>query len=452
VLGDQVVDVNSAELWVSLDSSADYGGTLQEIRSVVAGYPGLHGRVSTYQQSRTEEILGQRPSDITVRVFGQDPDVLATKAGEVARMLAGIDGIVAPRVVTTPKQPMLLIEPDLTAAQQLGIKPGDIRRGATALLSGITVGSLYQDQKVFDVVVRGTPATQHSLASVKGLVLDTPHDGHVRLGDVADVRIESRPTVIERADVSRMVDVTASVRGRSVGAVSRDVAARLPSISFPLEHHAELLADPTAGADGAGQRELAVCLAVVIGIFLLLQGACGGWRLAAAILLTVPVALAGSVLATLADGRVLSLGALAGGLTVLALTLRHTVSFVRHGQRLRDRDSVAFGPDLVRRTATQRLRPVLTITFAVATVMLPALLMGDMAGLEIVHPLAVSVLGGLVTATFVALVVVPLLYLRGGADLPAAAAESDIVTDPVVPAQKSATADERRARRGGPRR
>jgi Cu/Ag efflux pump CusA len=108
-------------------------------------------------------------------------------------------------------------------------------------VAGIAVGSLFQDQKIFDVVVRGVRTAQHSVAEVKNLLVDTPNAGHVKLGDVASVRIESRPTIIQHTDVSRRVDVTATVKDRSVSAASADVAQHLADIKFPLENHSELL-------------------------------------------------------------------------------------------------------------------------------------------------------------------------------------------------------------------
>ena len=269
VFGDQVVNVNSGQLWVGLDPGADHDATLAKVRAAVH-VPGVDAQVFTYEQQRTDSILGPTPSDITVRVFGQDPDVLAAKSAEVARMLGGVDGVVDVTVHRPPTQPTVVVEPDLAATQRFGIKPGDVRRAATELLSGIVVGSLYQDQKIFDVVVRGTPDTRHSFTSVQDLLIDTPSGGHIRLGDVATVRIEPRPSVIQRDQVSRMIDVTADVRGRTVDAASAEAAQKLAAIPFPLEHHAELLAD-AAQAHTDILRTVAVAASALLVTFLLLQ-------------------------------------------------------------------------------------------------------------------------------------------------------------------------------------
>src|SRR5262249_40025976 len=157
-------------------------------------------------------------------------------------------------------EPTLDVKVDLPAAQAAGVKPGDVRRAAAALVSGITVGSLFDQQKVFDVVVWGSPGIRSSVQGIRHLLLDTPGGGHVRLADVGDVRIASTPAVIRHTDVSRSLDVTASVDGRSVGGVLDDVRRRVDDVRFPLEYHAELVA-AGAQAGSGGVRLLAVAVA-----------------------------------------------------------------------------------------------------------------------------------------------------------------------------------------------
>nr|MBA2324193.1 efflux RND transporter permease subunit [Pseudonocardiales bacterium] len=415
IFGDRGVNVESSELWVALNADADYDQTLEAMRKVVAGYPGIAGKVTTYAERQADDILGSSSPDITVRVYGHNQDVLNAKADEIVRMMRDVPGVVEPKVQQQEQQPTLVIEPNLVQAQKVGIKPGDIRRSASTLVSGIAVGSLFQDQKVFDVVVRGVPSAQHSVAEVANLLVDTPDGGQVKLGDVAGIRIEPRSTVINHVDTSRRVDITASVRHRSVTDASAAVATRLATVQFPLEHHAELLGDHAEGhADVL--RVFAVSAAAALMLFLLLQGAFGSWRLAGAVFLVLPVALAGAVLSTLFGGGTVTLGTLAGMLAAFALVLRHSVLYVRRAQLLGAEDGAVFGPTLVLRAARDRFGPVVTTVAAVALGLAPVLVVGDRAGLEIVHPLTVAVLGGLVTSAFVALVVVPLLYLTFGSE------------------------------------
>jgi Cu/Ag efflux pump CusA len=156
-------------------------------------------------------------------------------------------------------------------------------------------------------------------------------------------------------------------------------------------------------------------LAAVIAIFLLFQAAFRSWRLAGLAFLTLPVALVGGVLAALIDGATLSLGSLIAFLGLLGIASRNGVMLIDRFQRLRLDEAQAFGAELVRRGAGERLAPTLTVAVATAAVVLPFVVMGDVAGLEIVHPMAIVMLGGLITTTLLSLFVLPVLYLRFGA-------------------------------------
>jgi CzcA family heavy metal efflux pump len=442
VTGDQVVDVNSGEVWVSVDADADYDKTIAAIKDVVDRVDGVERDVVTYATQKIRDVGALNEGDnavrgdglnvltgsdhpLVVRVYGQDLTVLRREAEKVRRVISQVDGVVDPRLELPPSQPTLQIEVDLAKARRYGIKPGDVRRAEAALLQGIQVGSVFQDQKVFDVVVQGVPEARRSVADVRGLLIDTPGGGHVRLGDVASVRVVPQPAVIRRDAVARRVDVEAGVSGRGVGAVARDVEARLDGMSFPLEYHAEVLTK-TTGEEIGSTRMLAFGIACAIGIFLLLQAAFRTWRMAALAFLSLPVALMGGVLAALIDGGELSLGSVLAFLALLGLAARGALMLIRHVQGLQREAASAAFPDLVRRGAGDRLAPVLTTAAAVALILLPFVVMGSRPGLEVVHPMAVVMLGGLLTTTFVSLFVLPALCARlGSAPPPSAYDEED---------------------------
>jgi len=409
VTADQVVGVNSAEIWVSVDP-ADYDATLASVKRVVAGYPGLSRDVQSYSNEKARAVLSGAEEDLVVRIYGEDFSVLRTKANEVRRVLSGIDGLGGEHVQLAAQEPTLEIETDLAAAQRHGIKPGDVRRAAATLLSGIGVGSLFEEQKVFDVVVWGVPATRHSLTSVRQLLIDTPTGGHVRLGEVADVRIAPNPAVIQRQAVSRYVDVAANVNGRDLGSATHDVERALQKVDFPLEYHSVVV----AAEEQPQGRLISIGVAAAIGIFLLLQAVFSSWRLAMLSLFTFPVAVAGGVLAARADGGDLSFGSYVGLLVVFGLAARNGILLVSRYRQLEQQEGEVFGPQLVLRAGRERLSPILTAAVAAGLVLTPLVIAGPISGYEIVHPMAVVILGGLVTSTFLNLFLVPAVYLRFG--------------------------------------
>lgn len=413
ITGDEVVGINSGEMWVSLDPAADYDATVAAIQDVADGYPGLFRAVQTYQPERTAEALTGLNHDLVVRVFGHDLDVLYDKGEEIRQSLMGIDGVTEVQADRRVDEPQVEIEVDLAAAEHYQIKPGDVRRQATTLLSGLRVGNLYEENKVFDVIVWGTPEIRHSLTDINNLLISTPRGGHVRLGDVAEVRIAPSPTVIRRDTVSRFVDIAVSVSGRNVDSVAADIQGRLRAIEFPLEYHAEVLG-ATPAQQVSGPRTLSIVIAAVIGIILLLQAAYSSWRMAVVTFLSLPVALAGGVLAALIGGGILSLGSFFGFFTVLGLAVRNGILLISRFQHLEQQEGLPFGTDLVLRGARERLTPILMSALTTGLVFLPLVLAGDSAGTEILRPMAIVILGGLVTSTLLTLFIVPALYVRFG--------------------------------------
>jgi CzcA family heavy metal efflux pump len=413
VLGDEVVGINSAELWVSVDPKADYDATITAIQETVDGYPGLVRSVQTYLEERTQQVLTGANQAVVVRIYGPELDVLRSTGEEVRQALAGIDGIVDLTLEPQVSEPNVEIKVDLARAKQYGLIPGDVRRAAGAMVAGLEVGILFEQQKVFDVVVWSGPETRHSLTSLHKMLIDVPGGGHVRLGDVADLRVASTLNAINREANSRRIDLGFNVRGRDLDSVVAEVESRLQQIDFPLEYHPELLGG-FAEQQAAQNRVLGAVIVAVIGIYLLLQAAFGSWRLAFLFLVALLVGLVGGLLAALGSGGVISLGALAGLLAVLAIAARSGILLINHYQHLEEHEGETFGPEHVLRGARERLGPILMTVLATALALVPFVFFGDIAGHEIAFPMAIIILGGLVTSTVINLFVIPTLYLRFG--------------------------------------
>jgi Cu/Ag efflux pump CusA len=348
-----------------------------------------------------------------VRIFGPEMDVLRSKADEVKQALANIPGIVGLHAELLEDIPHIEVKVDLAAAERHGLKPGDVRRAAAALVAGLEVSDIYRGSRLHDVTVWGTPEVRRDPGSIRELLIDTPGGGHVRLADVADVRIAPMPNAIKREAVSRRIDVGANVRGRDLGSVVSDVKRRLAEIQFPREYHPELIGE-YAEREAAQARMFWFTIAVAIGILFLLQASFGSWRLATLAYLLLPAALVGGVLAAFASGGVISLGSLVGFLTVLGIAARNGVLLINHYQHLEQHENEAFGPALVLRGARERLSPILMTALCTALAIVPLVVIGEVPGNEIEHPMAVVIIGGLATSTLLNLFVVPVLYLRFG--------------------------------------
>jgi Cu/Ag efflux pump CusA len=236
------------------------------------------------------------------------------------------------------------------------------------------------------------------------------------LREVANVRITPAATIIKRDAVARYLDVTAEVSGRNPAAVAADVRSAIRQVDFPLEYRAELLGE-YAERIAVRERVFAITIAAAIGIFLLLQAFFRSWRLATVVFLTLPAALAGGVLAEFLNGGVLSLGSIVGLLTVLGITVRNSILMVSRYRHLEHEQDMHTGAELVERGTNERSGPILMAAATTALASFPLVIFGNIAGLEIVRPMAIVVLGGLVTTTGFALAGVPAIYLLFGGKL-----------------------------------
>ena len=412
IMSDQVVGVNSAEIWINIDSSADYQATLDGIASVTSGYSEVAGRIQTYSNQRITEILEGPSDEVAVRIYGEDPATREQMASHVQTVMLDIDGVDDAHIKLAAVEPTIEIEVDLRQAQAFGLQPGDVRRQAATLVSGLVVGNLFEDQKVFDVVVWGVPEIRQTIDDMAALRIATPSGEGVPLGIVADVRVVDNPTVIRHESVATYVDVVALVDRRTPDAVAADVDAALAEIQFPLEHHAEVLGG-FADVRAARSRAWTTAAAALILIYLLLQATFASWRLATLAFFAIPMGVGGSLIAIALSGSEVSLGSIAGMVAVFGLATRGVVLLVGNYQRS-ERAGEPFGQDLIITETARLLLPFAASIAAIAAVFLPIVVAGSRAGFELAGPMGVAVLGGLPTTLLLLVAVMPPLYLRWG--------------------------------------
>jgi CzcA family heavy metal efflux pump len=410
---DEVVGINFGENWISVDPSVNYDQTVAKIHATVDGYPGLYRDVQTYLKERIREVLTGGSEAIVVRIYGDDLRVLRETASKVKDTLEGIEGLIDLHVELHEEIPHIEVKVDLAKARKYGIKPGDVRRASATLVAGEEVGDVHIAHRTYGVNVWSIPKARNSLTDIRELLLDVPGGGHVQLQDLADVRVAPTPNVVEHENLKRRIDVRASARGRDLGAVVDDVKERIEKVKFPLGYYPDLLGE-YAEREAAQKRMLVFAVVAAIGVLLLLQMSFKSWRLATLSFLTLPSALVGGVLGAYVGGGIISLGSLVGFFTILGIAARNGIMLINHYQHLERHEGKTFGPGLILLGARERLSPILMTALATGLAIVPLVISGDIPGHEIEHPMAVVILGGLVTSTLLNLFVVPPLYLRFG--------------------------------------
>ena len=412
--GDEVYGPYFGENWISVDKNVDYDDTLAAVHRTVEGYPGLYRDVQTYLRERIKEVLSGTGESIVVRTYGPELKTLRAKSEEIAKAIEGIEGITDVSPSFSEDLPHIQVEVNLAKARKYDLKPGDVRRQSSTMLASEEVSDLFHGGKAYDVHVWSIPSARNSLTDVQNLPIDTPGGGRVRLEQVADIKVAPTPNNIERENQSRRLDVGANVKeGYALAEIVEQVEDRLEGVKFSTAYHAEVLGESTE-LNAAQDRLSLFGIGAAIVILLLLQAAFSSLRLAAMTFILLPMALVGGVLAVKLGDGILSLGSLIGFLTVFGIAARNGILMISHFQHLERHEGMAFGPELVMRGAKERLAPILMTACATGLALVPLAIAGSKPGHEIEHPMALVILGGLVTATLINLFVLPALYLRFG--------------------------------------
>lgn len=418
-VADEVVGPNFTELWISIDEDVEYDSTVAEVQEVVDGYPGLYRDLLTYLTERIKEVLTGSSGAVVVRIYGPDLEVLRDKAQEVAAVMQDIDGVTNLKVEPQVLVPQIVVRLRPDAAARFGLTPGDVIGASTTLVKGKKVGEIYEEQKIYNVVVWGCGNVRRDIDSLRRLMIDVPTGGQVPLGDVADIGIFPTPNSIQREGASRRIDVLCNADGRDLGSVALDIEDKVTSqVDFDRGYHPEFLGE-YAEAQASRRRLLLLSVFSLIGIFLLLQADFQSLRTSLLVFLTLPFALIGGIGGAFAAGGVISLGSLIGFVTVLGVAARNGIMLVGHYRHLQVEEGMPFGTELVLRGAEERLAPILMTALTTGLALVPLIINGNLPGHEIEYPMAYVILGGLTTSTLLNLLVVPVLYARFGNPSPA---------------------------------
>ena len=389
-------------------------GAQAEIRKALAGFVGVNFSVKTFLTERIEETLSGYTAAVAVNIFGNDLDMLDQKAQEIARVLGSVPGATEVQVQSPPGLPQLTIrlrKPDL---ERWGFDAIDVLDLVRAAYQGDIVGQGYQGNQVFNVITILDPASRGSVTKVGDLTLRTPGGAYVRLKQLADIYEAAGRYQVLHQGAQRLQTVTANVAGRDVASFVQDARAAIGAkVQLPSGTYVEFAG--AAQAQSQSQRDLILnSLIAGVGIILLLSIVTRNWRNLVLVLINLPFALVGGVLAVFATGGMLSLGSMVGFVTLFGITLRNSIMMISHYEHLVEVEEMTWGLDAAIKGAGDRLVPILMTSLVTALGLLPlAIGMGD-PGREIEGPMAVVILGGLLTSMALNLLVLPTLALRYG--------------------------------------
>ncbi|OYZ12579.1 MAG: acriflavin resistance protein [Novosphingobium sp. 28-62-57] len=418
--GDEVYGPNFTELWISLDEKADHDAAVKRIETAIAGYPGLQRDVLTYLRERIKEVLTGAGATVVVRLYGPDLAELRSLAEKVRGALDGTEGVKDLKVEQQSLIPQIQIAPRPDVLALAGVTAGDVRRTAATLIGGTRVGEIYRDQKSFDVAVWAVPEARSDLGALRRLMVPGPSSANgqagsaLRLGDLARVGVAPAAGEIKREAGSRRIDVTLNLKdGADLASVAQAVERKVKAMTMPAGYYPQFLGEWKTLQESKAQLGW-LSLVCLVGILFLVWLEFRSGRIVALVALSLPFALVGGVAAAALGGGVLSMGALVGFVTVLGISARNGIMLLSHFRHLEREEDQPFGLALVQRGAAERLVPILMTAGTAALALLPLVAHGNVPGHEIEYPMALVILGGLVSSTVLNLVWMPALYLRFG--------------------------------------
>ncbi len=412
--GSAIRGPNASEIEVNLKRGRQPLSAESEIRRVVDQIPGATFTVNSFLKERLEETISGYRAAFVISVFGNDLSTLDRKGEEIAAVLHKIPGVADIQVMSQSGAPQIAISLNKAALNRWGIDPVSVLDAVQTAYQGTTVGQVYQGERVFDTTVILPPKDRERTETIGELQVRSQSGTYLPLKELAAIQMTSGRFAVLHQGGRRVQAVTCNVTGSNIAAIVAEAKRRIMSqVSFPSDVYVEF--SGTEEAQVRGQRDLIfhACLAA-IGIILLVSVIAGHWRNTLLLLVNLPFALAGGVVAIMMTGKTMSLGSLVGFVTVFGITLRNAIMMLSHYQHLVAVEGVNWGEEAALIGASERLAPIMMTAFVTALGLMPLAVGSQTPGQEIVGALAIVVLGGIVTSTALNLLVLPTLALRYG--------------------------------------
>lgn len=385
-----------------------------EMRKVLAGFPGVNFALKPFLTERVEESLSGYTASVIVNVYGNDLNVLDETAQRVAQELNGIEGATEVQLQSPPGLPQLSIRLRKADLERWGLDTVDVLAALRTAYQGDVVGQTYEGNRIFNVIAILDQQSRTSIHDVGSLPLHTRAGNFVLLRQIADVFQTAGRYQVDHLGGQRLQAVTCNVIGRDVSSFVEEAEETLRErLDLPAGVHLEFAG--SAQAQARAQRDLLLNSAIAgLGILVLLSIVTGSTRNVLLVLCNMPFALVGGVIAVFATGGMLTLGSMVGFVTLFGITLRNSIMMISHYAHIVGVEGRTWGPQTAIDGASDRLAPILMTSIVTALGLLPLAIGMNEPGREIEGPMALVIVGGLVSSMVLNLLVLPTLALQFG--------------------------------------
>lgn len=411
-LDEHAQDVHAAEIDVRLrETDRSKEAFLAELRRQLATVPGVVTTIGGPIAHRIDHMLSGTRANIAVKIFGDDLAALRSAAQQVEAVMKKVDGVVDLAIEQQVEVPQLAIVFDREAIARYGLRTGELAEVIETAYAGTKVSRVLESQRTYDLVIRYRDDERANVEAIRDTVIDTPSGARVPLKMLAAIRDDIGPNLIMRENVQRRIVVSANTSGRDLRGVIDDIRTGIErGVVLPAGYYVEY-GGQFESEQAASRTILLLGLAVIAGIFVVLFLAFGSLRNAILIMVNLPLALIGGVVAVFAGGGVISIASLVGFITLFGIATRNGIMMISHYEHVRTVEGATF-EESVRRGSMERLSPVLMTALCAGLALVPLVLAGAEPGNELQAPMGVVILGGLLTSTALNMLVVPALYAR----------------------------------------
>jgi len=406
--------VNANELEVVLkEGDRSHAEVTSDVREKLSRIPGIDVDVGQPISHRIDHLLSGTRAQIAIKLFGPDLATLRSKAGEIREVMAGVDGIVDLLVEPQVGVPQVQVNMNRQAAAAVGLRADHLADTVDGAFNGHIVSQVLEEQKTYDVLVRFDDSARQSVESIAGTLIDTPTGTRVPIGQVAEVKVDQGPNTINRENVQRRIIIQANVADRDLGSVIEDVRAAIGQKVRLSQGYFVQYGGQFESQEKASRQIMLLSIVAVAGIFLLLYIALKSIRSAILVMANLPLALIGGVVMVFVSGGTLSIASLVGFITLFGIATRNGIMLISHYSHLMTEEGVGFR-DAIVQGSMERLSPILMTALVTGVGLIPLALGVGEPGKEIQQPMAVVILGGIFTSTFLNMIVIPALYLKYG--------------------------------------
>jgi len=403
--------INSSEIDVNFKKGKrGKAEIMNDVRERLHKVPGVACIVGQPLGHRIDHILSGTQASIAIKLFGSDLNEMLSVCGRIKSIISDIPGLVDVNIDQVTETPQLLIRPNRMALAQYGITMEQFNQFVTMGFSGEKIGEVFEGQCSYDLVLRFTPEYTGSIDGIRKSLIDTEHGTKVPLEEVADIISSGGPSKVTRENVRRKLVIAANVSGRDVGSVVSDIQKAVSEhITLPEGYHLEYGGQFESARKASRTLFLATIIALVV-IYLMLYAEFRSFSLSGIVMIGLPLALIGGVIAIAMSSQVVSIPSIIGFITLFGIATRNGILLISRFQHLALQQKGSSLREIIAEGAADRLNPILMTTLTSALALIPLVFNSEKTGNEIQSPMAIVVLGGLVTSMLLNIFVMPLVY------------------------------------------